>query len=261
MAALGVLHEQYGKQDWADLISPAADIAANGFEVSPRLAALVADNAGDLQASPNAAAYFFDEQGTPISAGTMLKNQDYADTLQKVAHEGPDAFYTGELAKAIVEEATRDTDNITPSQMTTADLAAYTPNVTEPLCGEYKEYEVCGMPPSSSGGIAVVETLRLLNDIDLAQYKPDSPGVDGALPAPEAIHLVSEAERLAYADRDAYVGDRPGSIACRRLHVPASRTHRPRRFCRKGRAGSARGTGWSGRRYRRTRHDTYQRDR
>ena len=207
VAALGVLHEQYGKQDWADLISPAADMAANGFEVSPRLAALVADNAEDLQASPNAAAYFFDEQGTPISAGTMLKNQDYADTLQKVAHEGSGAFYTGELAKAIVEESTRDTDNMTPSQMTTADLAAYTPNVTEPLCGEYKEYEVCGMPPSSSGGIAVVETLRLLNDVDLAQYKPDSPGVDGALPAPEAIHLVSEAERLAYADRDAYVGD------------------------------------------------------
>lgn len=207
VAALGVLHEEHGKHDWSDLVQPVADMAAEGFRVSPRLAALVADNADDLRASPNAATYFFDEQGEPITTGSMLKNQGYADTLQAIANEGPDAFYTGDIAKAIVDEATRASEDMTPSQMTTADLAAYTPTVTEPLCGEYKDYEVCGMPPSSSGGIAVVETLRLLKDFDLAQYKPSNPGVDGALPSPEAMHLVAEAERLAYADRDAYVGD------------------------------------------------------
>lgn len=207
VAALGTLHDQHGDMEWADLFTPVADMAAEGFTVSPRLAALVRDNEEGLKANPNALEYFFDESGAPISSGALLKNPDYADTLRTLAAEGPDAFYTGELAKAIVEEATRTDSELTPSVMTTADLAAYTPEVRSPLCGAYKDLEVCGMPPSSSGGVAVVETLRLLDDMQLDQYAPENPGVDGALPQAEAIHLVSEAERLAYADRDAYVGD------------------------------------------------------
>lgn len=182
-------------------------MADDGFEVSPRLAALVREDADDLKKSPNAAQYFFDAAGNPVSAGSILKNPEYADTVRAIAAQGPDALYTGEIARAIAEEASRTTDGMTPSQMTTADLAAYTPEITEPLCGKYKDYEICGMPPSSSGGIAVVETLRLLDSFDLTQFAPADAGVDGALPDAEAIHLVSEAERLAYADRDTYVGD------------------------------------------------------
>ena len=207
VAAMGTLHERFGQTAWEDLYNPVADMADEGFEVSPRLSALVADNEEGLKANPNAAAYFFNEDGSVIAPGTLLQNPDYAATLRSIATDGPDAFYTGDLAKAIVEEATRADDELTPSLMTTADLAAYTPQVRAPLCGAYKDYEVCGMPPSSSGGVAVVETLRLLSDIDLEQYAPANPGVDGALPDAEAIHLVSEAQRLAYADRDAYVGD------------------------------------------------------
>lgn len=207
VAAMGVLHEEFGKQDWAEILNPVADMAQEGFVVSPRFEALVKDNAEDLKNNPNAARYFFDEDGEAVPAGETLTNPEYAATVRTLATDGPDAFYTGDLARAIVEEANRDTDGMTPSSMTTADLAAYTPRVTKPLCAAYNDYEICGMPPSSSGGIAVVETLKLLDGFDLAKYAPKDAGVDGALPDAEAIHLVAEAQRLAYADRDTYVGD------------------------------------------------------
>ncbi len=91
--------------------------------------------------------------------------------------------------------------------MSTADLAAYTPETREALCAPYRDKIVCGMPPSSSGGVTVMETLGILNNFDLAQYPPTEVGLDGGLPNAEAVHLISEAERLAYADRDAYIGD------------------------------------------------------
>ncbi|WP_115686107.1 gamma-glutamyltransferase family protein [Corynebacterium senegalense] len=206
VAALAELHRQFGSDDWASDIQPAIDLAQRGFEVSPRLAASIADSASQLAASPHAAAYFLDADGQPLAAGTNLTNPEYAATLAAIA-EDANNFYTGGIAADIATEATRADEGLTPSLMTTADIAGYTPEVREALCVPYKGREVCGMPPSSSGGVAVLETLRLLEGQDLAQYAPDNPGPDGALPDPEAIHLVAEAERLAYADRDAYVAD------------------------------------------------------
>lgn len=206
VAALEQVHNDYGTRDWADIIAPAADLAREGFKVSPRMAASVANVAEDLAKSPNAAEYFFVD-GQPVPAGHTLVNEDYAATLDKIAAQGADALYTGDIAQAIVDEATRSGDDLTPSLLTTADLAGYTPIVRDLLCAPYRDYEVCGMPPSSSGAITVLETLRLLSDKDVAALAPQSADADGALPWPEAVHLISEAERLAYADRDVYIGD------------------------------------------------------
>lgn len=206
VAALSQLQDEFGAKTWDENLRPAIDLAEKGFHVSPRMAASIADSEKQLAASPNAARYFLDANGKALTAGTELKNPDYAQVVSEIAKD-PDSFYTGDIAADIVTEATRADAGLTPSTMTTADLAGYTPQVHDALCVPYKGREVCGMPPSSSGGVAVLESLRLLEGEDLARYAPENAGPDGALPDPEAIHLVSEAERLAYADRDAYVAD------------------------------------------------------
>ncbi|WP_407712988.1 gamma-glutamyltransferase [Corynebacterium camporealensis] len=207
VAALDVVHERFGHNEWKDVVQPAADTAREGFEVSPRLATSIASEEDSLAASPNAARYFLDADGKAWPAGHTLVNEDYAEVVERIGAEGPDAFYTGDIAAAIVEEANRENDNLTPSRLTTADLAGYTPEVREVLCAPYRELEVCGAPPSSSGGVAVLEALKILDGHDLAGLGPQDAGPDGALPSAEAIHLISEAQRLAYADRDAYVAD------------------------------------------------------
>ncbi|WP_080795836.1 gamma-glutamyltransferase [Corynebacterium pacaense] len=207
VAALGELHDAHGNTAWPELIAPARQLATDGFEISPRMSASIASSAEDLSHDPDAAAYFLTPGGEAKPAGTLLHNPDYADTLELIADGGPDAFYTGEIAADIVERATRPTEGFTPSLLTTADLAAYTPETHEALCGPYREHQICGMPPSSSGGVTVIEALGILNNFDLAQYAPTDVGRDGGLPDIEAIHLISEAQRLAYADRDAYIGD------------------------------------------------------
>ncbi|MGD7002373.1 gamma-glutamyltransferase family protein [Corynebacterium halotolerans] len=207
VAALGELHATHGQNDWASLLSSPQSLAEDGFRVSPRMSASIANAEEDLAHDPAAAAYFLQEDGTAKPAGTLLHNPDYAETVRLIAEGGPDAFYTGEIAADIVERATRDVEGFTPSLMSTSDLAAYSPVTHEALCAPYRDRTVCGMPPSSSGGVTVLEALGILNNFDLGDYAPEQVTEDGGLPAVEAIHLISEAQRLAYADRDAYIGD------------------------------------------------------
>lgn len=207
VAALGELHRTFGAKPWADTVAPAERLARDGFRISPRLGASIREEAPQLAVDNSTREYFLHPDGSPKLAGETLQNPEYARTLGALAEQGPRALYQGELAAKIVDESRRADHGITPSVMTLADVRSYHPNVTEPLCGPYREQLVCGMPPSSSGGVAVLETLRLLDHLDLGQYAPHDAGPDGALPASEAAHLISEAERLAYADRDAYVGD------------------------------------------------------
>ncbi|ALC05384.1 gamma-glutamyltranspeptidase [Corynebacterium deserti GIMN1.010] len=207
VAALGQLHESFGQTSWQDVLASPQQLATDGFAISPRMSASIASSAEDLSHDPEAAEYFLDADGEAKTPGTILQNPDYAETVRLIAEGGADAFYTGEIAASIVERATREVDGFTPSLMSTADLAAYTPETREALCAPYRDKIVCGMPPSSSGGVTVMETLGILNNFDLSQYPPTEVGLDGGLPDPEAIHLISEAERLAYADRDAYIGD------------------------------------------------------
>lgn len=204
------VHSEHGEREWRELFDPAVALADDGFDISPRLADSIAASAQDLALDPDAAGYFLDGDAGK-TAGTRLTNPAYAKTLSAVATEGADAFYTGAIAEAIVEQVSTQREGITPGAMTPEDLAEYEALRREPLCGQYRDHALCGMAPPSSGGTTVAATLSMLSDRDLAAYPPTEVDDDGGLPAPEAVHLVTEAERLAYADRDVYIAD-PGFV-------------------------------------------------
>src|SRR5690606_7638874 len=115
----------------------------------------------------------------------------YAKTLAAVASEGADAFYTGAIAEAIIEQVTTQREGITPGAMTLDDLAGYQATTRDPVCSPYRDHAVCGMGPPSSGGTAVAATMTMLADKNLAAYPPTGVDDDGGLPSPEAVHLVT----------------------------------------------------------------------
>jgi gamma-glutamyltranspeptidase / glutathione hydrolase len=119
----------------------------------------------------------------------------------------PQSFYTGDVARDIVAAAADTTGGRTPSLMTLEDLSSYGAKKREPLCTSYRGKEICGMPPPSSGGIAVAATLGMLEHFPMADHKPTGIDLNGGKPTVLGVHLISEAERLAYADRDKYVAD------------------------------------------------------
>jgi len=191
---LEVAHARHGRLAWAALFQPAIEIAEKGFAMSPRLFELAGKDAS-LAQQPAARAYFLGTDGKPWPVGTILKNPEYARTLRAIAKRGSDAFYTGEIAADIVA-AVRSSSN--PGSMSAEDLSGYRVRDVEPLCGGYREWRLCGMPPSSSGGIAVLQILGVLEGRVMAKVRPGSA---------ESVHLLSEAGRLAFADRNRYVGD------------------------------------------------------
>jgi gamma-glutamyltranspeptidase / glutathione hydrolase len=200
------VHAEHGKTGWRDLFNPAITMADDGFDVSPRLAAAIADAAPQLEVDPQAAEYFLNPDGSPKAEGTRLTNPAYSKTLGVIASD-PESFYTGDIARDIVEAATSGSGGRTPSMMALDDLAAYTARTREPVCTPYRNHEICGMPPPSSGGIAVAATLGILEHFPMADHKPTDVDLNGGKPTVMGVHLISEAERLAYADRDKYVAD------------------------------------------------------
>jgi gamma-glutamyltranspeptidase / glutathione hydrolase len=196
---LELAHKEHGKLPWATLFGPAIKLAHGGFPVSQRLNGLLGwDQA--LKRDPVAAAYFYDQDGKPWSVGHVLKNPQLARTLREIARGGADAFYQGRIARDIAAKVASHPTN--PGKLTAVDIAGYRAKVREPVCSDYKAWTVCGMPPPSSGGIAIAQMLGMLEVKDIRPYAP----VDGVLDA-QAIHLFSEAGRLAYADRNRYVAD------------------------------------------------------
>ncbi|MBB5609719.1 MULTISPECIES: gamma-glutamyltransferase [unclassified Janthinobacterium] len=196
---LELAHKEHGKLAWASLFAPAIKLAQNGFPVSQRLNGLLAwDQA--LKRDPVAAAYFYDKDGKAWPVGHILKNPELARTLRDIARGGADAFYKGRIARDIAAKVAAHPTN--PGKLTAADIAGYQAKERDPVCSDYKSWTVCGMPPPSSGGIAIAQMLGILEVKDISPYPP----VDGVLEA-KAIHLFSEAGRLAYADRDRYVAD------------------------------------------------------
>ncbi|TFV98604.1 gamma-glutamyltransferase [Oxalobacteraceae bacterium OM1] len=196
---LEMAHKQYGKLPWASLFQPAIKLAEEGFAVSPRLASLLKTEQY-LKKDPAAAAYFYDKDGNPRPAGYVLKNPQLAKVLRDIATGGPDVFYKGQIARDI--EAKVKTHPTNPGLLTATDIAGYQAKVREPICTDYKSWTVCGMPPPSSGGIAIAQMLGMLETKNIGRYAPK----DGML-NPEGVHLFSEAGRLAYADRGRYVAD------------------------------------------------------
>ena len=212
---LELAHREQGRLPWRDLFAPAIRLASEGFPISGRLAAAIATTREGLKADPEAAAAYLEADGSPKALGTRLRMPDYARTLSLIAAAGPDAFYQGPIARVILDKigatTTADGSPITPGRTTLADLAGYQAKRREPVCTRYRRWEVCGMPPPSSGGITVAATLGILESFDLAQHPPapvaGSGLAEGGRPPVAAVHLVSEAERLAYADRNRYLAD------------------------------------------------------
>jgi gamma-glutamyltranspeptidase/glutathione hydrolase len=192
---LEMAHEAHGKLAWARLFEPAIELAEKGFAVSPRLHELIARDEL-LPKLPAAAAYFYTPSGNPLPVGTMLRNPAYAETLRKIAAGGAKAFYEGEIAEAIVSAV--QGAGVNPGRMTTADLDAYRPVAREPVCGPYHAWRVCGMPPPTSGGVAVLQMLGILEAHDLGATGPNDP---------RTLHLLAEAGKLAFADRNAFLAD------------------------------------------------------
>jgi len=227
---LDVAYKDHGKLPWKDLFSYGITLASDGFPIGGRMAAAISSSASNLKRDADATAYFFNDDGTPKALGTKLKNPAYAKTLTTLANEGANAFYTGPIAQAIVDKigittAANDGSAITPGVTTMADMANYVAKRRDPVCGTYRDYYVCSMSPPSSGGIAVVQALGILETFNLGLYKPSAIDIEGGKPSVMGVHLVSEAERLAYADRDKYVADTdfiplPGGSADTMLNKP-----------------------------------------
>jgi gamma-glutamyltranspeptidase/glutathione hydrolase len=194
VAMLDLAHSEHGSLPWSELLAPAIALAENGFPVSPRLNRLIGQ-APRLRQMPAAAAYFYDESGAPLPVGHVLENPDYARTLRRLSEQGPRAFYAGEIAQAIVE-AVNAAPN--PGGMTLQDLANYRPVKRDVVCGPYRAYKVCSMPPPSSGGVTLLQMLALLEPFDLKTAGANSIA---------SLHLVFEASRLAFADRNRYLAD------------------------------------------------------
>ena len=191
------VHRRHGKLPWARLFEPAIALAENGFPVSPRLNLLLTWM-GAENFDPAARRLYFSENGSAWPVGYRLKNPEFAGTLRRIAEEGAEAFYSGEIAEKIVAAAANAPNH--RGDITLADLAAYKSVERPPICVIYRRHRVCGMGPPSSGGIAVAQTLKLLEPFDLGR------GPEAAL-NPRAMHLIAEAEKLAFADRDYYIGD------------------------------------------------------
>lgn len=220
---LEAAHAEHGRLPWAGLFARAIALAEEGFPVSPRLHTLIAGDSR-LAEQPSTRAYFFTPEGEPLPVGHRLRNPALARTLRAIAEDGADALHRGPLAEAIVATVRGHADR--PGDMTLADLRDYSPVRRDPVCGPYRLWVVCGMGPPSSGGIAVAQMLGMLERFDVA-----------ALPAedPQVAHLLAEAGRLAFADRDAYVADAdmvpvpveglldPGYLAVRALHIDPER--------------------------------------
>ena len=212
---LELIHQDHGQKSWDTLFDPAIQLATNGFGISGRMADAIAGAKNDLLRDPDAAAYFLNADSSPKALGTIIKNPDYAQTLSSIAKGGANAFYTGPIAQSIVNKIKVTSSGganpvaITPGLTELSDLANYKAIKREPVCTTYRNYWVCGMGPPSSGGIAVAQSLGILENFDLSasQYLPTVVNSDGGKPSVAAVHLISESQRLAYADRNKYVAD------------------------------------------------------
>ncbi|MBO9498311.1 MAG: gamma-glutamyltransferase [Novosphingobium sp.] len=189
-------HDRSGKLPWKTLFGPAIALAENGYAITERMHDFLGDAKDRAARVPEGRALFFDAAGNPKPVGTIVKNPALAATLREIAEKGPDAFYTGANALAIATDVAADTPGA--RGMVTGDIEHYVAKERAPVCGTYRGYRICGMGPPSSGATTVLAILKQLERFDLARLGKDSP---------VAWHLFAESQRLAYADRELYLGD------------------------------------------------------
>ena len=193
---LAIAHAAHGKLPWAKLFEPAINLADQGFVVPRRLALELGDGGPRLAAMPGIRDLFFAPDGTALKEGQTWHNAKLAQTLRQIAQTGPNAFYRGAITDEITAAVAKAPVN--PAVMTRADLARYEAHERTPVCGFYRAYRICSMPPSTSGGVTVLQILGLLQRFPSEQLQPRTLS---------AVHLISEASRLAYADRGRWLGD------------------------------------------------------
>jgi len=193
---MALAHQRFGKLPWAALFQPAIRLARDGFKITPRLHNSLSKYPATGALSFEARAIFYQADGQPKPAGTLVRNPAFANFLEQLAARGPDSFYVGPNAQAIAAAVSNAPHN--PAPMTSGDVASYEAKPRPPVCGKYRVYRICGMGPSSSGGFTVFAALKQLERFDLSALGPQSP---------TAWHLIAESERLAYADRDKYLAD------------------------------------------------------
>ena len=194
LAMLELAHKEKGKLAWSELFGPAIAAARDGFPVSSRLAAWL-QRIPALRDELAIRETYFDADGAPRKLGERIVNPALADTMGLLAAQGARVMYEGPVAAEMVE---RVRNHRRPGTLSATDLADYRPIKREAVCGPYRVWVVCGMPPPSSGGIAILQVLGLIQPFDLQRDPPNDL---------RSIHLIAEASRLAFADRDRYVAD------------------------------------------------------
>lgn len=189
-------HEAHGRLAWAELFAPAIRLAREGFRINPRLNNSLSTAKNRAAFSESGRALFFDASGKPHPVGTLIRNEDLARTLETIAKQGLESFYSGDLARELATTVAAATPR--PGAMTLDDIGGYEARQREAVCTPYREYRICSMGPPTSGGVAVQQMLGQLERFDLAEM-----GVDN----PVTWHLFLESQRLAYADREIYLAD------------------------------------------------------
>ncbi|MEX0709112.1 MAG: gamma-glutamyltransferase [Woeseia sp.] len=193
VAGLHAAHERHGSLPWRDLLQPAIELAHRGIVVSHDLASLLDSRRERLMANDASAQYFYRKDGSSYAPGDRLVQRDLASSLRLISRHGADAFYTGAIARKIVAEMAANGGLIDAEA-----LAAYEPVFRVPLEGEYRGYRIVSMPPSSSGGVHIIQMLNVLQHFPVATYGPGSA---------DNVHLLAEVSKLAYADRSEHLGD------------------------------------------------------
>ncbi|GCL63665.1 gamma-glutamyltransferase family protein [Pseudaquabacterium pictum] len=204
---LEAAHRAHGRLPWSQLLQPAIGLAERGFAVSARLHQQLAEEQA-LRSDPQARAYFYRADGSPHPVGTLLRNPALAAVLRRIAAEGSAALHTGPVADDIVRRVRGHVG--APGRLAAADLAGYAAKQREPLCTDWlASYRVCGMPPPSSGHLAIMQILGILERLPLLPdpLRGDQPGMRAGAPSADWLHAYTEAARLAFADRAQYVAD------------------------------------------------------
>lgn len=190
------LHEWQGRLKWGDLMTPAIELADRGFMVSERLNKMLTKEKARFEVDSLAKVYFYPDVVTPLPAGKMARNPDYALTLRAIAHGRGDVFYSGTLAEEMAAKVQGTKSN--RGLLSLEDLEAYKVKERQAVCGDYRGYKICSMGQPSSGGLTLLMALGMVENFDLAAWGADDP---------KSWHVIAEASRLAFADRNQYMAD------------------------------------------------------
>ena len=188
-------HDAHGKLPWFELFSDAIDTASLGFNISERLVKVV-DYAPHIKEFKKTKKMFFNRNNSKKEEGELIYNNELANTFREIALNGIDSFYEGYIAENIVNAVQHS--KVNPGYLSKKDLTSYEAKTDDLICRKYRKYKICSVPMPSSGGVTMLQAMGIIENFDISQMTPNSE---------EAIHVISEATRLAFADRNKYAAD------------------------------------------------------